>query len=328
MSNTNFNTYYNMYENADDNYKFTSTKSLPTVNQESKKSSLIFKTCNGQAIEINKHNSSNRSGPKVEQVKSKKLSWTFQHEVPHPTTNQDKKEPIQTPHPIKTQIEKDLTLALNKFTSNNLREIFNQILKLNYHDRTFLMILSKVITTQVKFQSQFPDLYSLFVLNILSILKEDPELCEFFKSIILNQILSYLKVQIPKQKSYNSYYNYATFYGCLANRKIVPISDILSLIQFYISQQEPDKIPLIIIAKILAPCGKLLEESNKSFLMKKIVPLLESLKSDRSIPGDLRYFVYDLLEAKGWDKKLTEEPQSKKHKSGIGILFEDEDEDE
>ena len=60
--------------------------------------------------------------------------------------------------------------------------------------------------------------------------------------------------------------------------------------------------------------------------MNKIVPLLESLKSDRKIAGDLRYFVYDLLEARGWDKKLTEDPQPKKYKNDIAILFEDEDE--
>ena len=310
-----------MYENTNDK-----NKSLPKVNQEQKKAPLIFRTSKGETIELNKPNSSNANqlGPKVEPAKTKKLSWSFKHEDPHPTTNQDKRESIQSSLPVKTQIEKELTLALNKFTSNNIRDIFNQILKINYRERTFLMILCKVIIAQVKFQSQFPDLYSLFVLNILSILQEDPELCEYFKSTLLNQILSFLQAPIPKQKSYNSYFNYATFYGCLANRKIVPIPDILSLIQLYLSHQEPDKIPLIIIAKILAPCGKLLEESNKSFLMNKIVPLLESLKSDRKISGDLRYFVYDLLEARGWDKKLTEDPQPKKYKNDIAILFEDE----
>ena len=68
---------------------------------------------------------------------------------------------------------------------------------LNYHDRTFLMILTKVITTE----------------------------------------------------NYNSYFNYATFYGCLAHGKII-----------FLTRQN------FIIAKIFAPC-KLLEEFDKTFLM-------------------------------------------------------------
>ena len=111
-----------MYENTNDK-----CKSLPKVNQEQKKATLSFKTSQGETIELNKRNSSNTNqlGPKVEPAKTKKLSWSFKHEDPRPTTNQDKRESIQSSIPVKTQIEKELTLALIKFTSNNIREIFN-----------------------------------------------------------------------------------------------------------------------------------------------------------------------------------------------------------
>ena len=88
-----------MYENTDDK-----CKSLPKVNQEQKKATIIFRTSKGETIELNQRNSSkaNQLGPKVEPAKTKKLVWSFKHEDHHPTTNQDKRESIQSPLPVKT----------------------------------------------------------------------------------------------------------------------------------------------------------------------------------------------------------------------------------
>ena len=288
---------------------------------------------NSQSSQNQKRNhGSKQGGPKVEPAKREKLCWSFKHydidqmrsfRFPDPTTiskhlsehNRDKFlefeanilrfKPSQTAPSLESQIEKELILELNKFTPKNLWDVFKQIMKRNYRDEKFLSILAKVIMDQVKHQSQFPDLYSLFVYNVLYALSEDPKLSELFNNSIIKITLTYLRAPIPKQKIYNSYFNYATFYGCLAQRQIIPISDIFDLIQFYLHNQEPDKIPLVIIAKILVPCGKLLEEFNKQFFIEDVAPPLEILKNDRKISGELRYFVYDLLDAreKGWDTK-------------------------
>jgi hypothetical protein len=213
-----------------------------------------------------------------------------------------------TPLPDRTEREQQrhfVTQELNKLSMNNFNQVLDNVTKNPAFESTsFLELLSDGLFDAAIVQPLFSDLYSFFAHAVTQVLNNDEFrlIARHFVDRLRNRVVQ-LFTETDFSIKPDVYLGHASFLGCLAARPPLVDLDVVFRGAVQLLQDPISAIKAEICGKLVIPCGRLIDAKYGELADTSIFQKLKTLSSDRSLPGSVRYFLIDILQAraKGWD---------------------------
>jgi hypothetical protein len=204
-----------------------------------------------------------------------------------------------------------VTQELNKLTMTNFSLILDNFTKNPAFETTpFLEMLADGLFEAAILQPLFSDLYSFFAYAVMRVLNHEDnheDNAEFrkisghFVERLRSRVLTLFDADLSS--SSDVCLGHASFLGCLAARPPLIDLDIVFRGAGRLLQPPVTAVRVEVCGKLVIPCGRLIDARYGEDANRLLFDKLKALSGDRSLPGSVRYFLVDILQAraKAWD---------------------------
>jgi hypothetical protein len=212
-----------------------------------------------------------------------------------------------------TEVEKQRRLIrqeLNKLSPQNFVQVIDTLTtheNFAASDGQFLTMLAAELYESAKSQPLFSDMYSLFVEQITQVLNNDEFrlISDKFVNCLGELVFSLFDPAHDFSGLIDTHLTHASFLGCLAARSRLARFNVEFVFEGAVRllQTPIDQVKLEVCGKLVVPCGHLIDARFHEQAERLIFTPFAAFSKDKSLPGNIRYFLMDILQARqrNWD---------------------------